>query len=611
MLKHAGHRRRIARRLAAASAAFIGVMGTAAGPARAKDTGTATAQVIGVIVRYESGSEQAARDATVQLGGTIGHRLDLISAFTAKLPDSQIGALRASSGVVSVTTDGVLHLRDGSGEGERWATDIDLGPFSTVNAAIGAPDVWRMKDAWGLPVTGRGIGVAVIDTGIAPVEGLTSLGKVIDGPDLSFESQWPALAHQDSFGHGTNMAGIIAGRDPLYKLGGPNDPNFFVGVAPGAHLIDVKVGAADGAADVSQVIAAIDWVVEHRNDSGLNIRVLNLSFGTVALQSYQLDPLAFAVEQAWSKGIVVVVSAGNAGAEGTVLNNPAIDPYVIAVGAADIQGTADRSDDLLASFSSVGSATRMPDLVAPGRSITSLRVQGSWIDEQFPDARMGTAGSQRFFRGSGTSQAAAVVSGGAALLLHLRPGLTPDQVKYVLTHTATPLPAGNAGAGAGLIDLPAAVVASTSGAPVQSFPRSTGTGSLELARGGTHVVDASGVELIGEFDIFGRPWNASAWAAASAGQNSWVGGRWNGTVWSGDGFDTTWTTKTWRTATWEYSDWSGMTWRDESWAGKTWRDGSWDGMTWRDGRWEGMTWRDDSWTGKTWRGDVWTGLVWR
>jgi serine protease AprX len=153
--------------------------------------------------------------------------------------------------------------------------------------------------------------VAVIDSGIAPVAGLNGPGQVVNGPDLSFDSQDPDLRHLDGYGHGTHMAGIIAGRDGSY----------FSGVAPGATLINMKVAAADGATDVSQVIAAIDWVVEHRNDPGLNIRVLNLSFGTTAMQSYQLDPLAYAVEVAWRKGIVVVVSAGNDGAAGTSLTN--------------------------------------------------------------------------------------------------------------------------------------------------------------------------------------------------------------------------------------------------------------------------------------------------
>ncbi|MGZ5380113.1 MAG: S8 family serine peptidase, partial [Mycobacterium sp.] len=337
---------------------------------------------------------------------------------------------------------------------DAWKPDKDLGSFYMVNKSIGSQDVWGRSDSRGAKYTGAGIGVALIDSGVVAVEGLRTPGKVINGPDLSFESQDPQLRYLDTFGHGTHMAGIIAGRDSVVKSGNENDSNNFVGVAPGAHIVSVKVAASDGATDVSQVIAGIDWVVAHRNDPGLNIRVLNLSFGTASVQSYQVDPLAFAVEQAWRSGIIVVVAAGNDGAAGTILNNPAIDPYVIAVGAADHAGTEKRDDDRLADFSSVGSPTRAPDLVAPGRSLVSLRAPGSWLDEQYASARVAYGkGEPRFFRGSGTSQAAAVVSGAVALLLDERPALTPDQVKYVLKANADVIAGSRTAQGAGLIDL--------------------------------------------------------------------------------------------------------------------------------------------------------------
>ena len=154
------------------------------------------------------------------------------------------------------------------------------------------------------------------------------------------------------------MASIIAGNDGT-KRG-------FRGVAPGAHIVNVKVGATDGTVDVSQVIAAIDWTVQHRNDPGLNIRVISLSYGTDSLQDYQIDPLTTAVESAWRNGIVVVVSGGNGGTSHPSLTDPATDPYVLAVGAADISGTANKRDDRVADFSSRGNATRSVDVVAPG-----------------------------------------------------------------------------------------------------------------------------------------------------------------------------------------------------------------------------------------------------
>ena len=143
--------------------------------------------------------------------------------------------------------------------------------------------------------------MALIDTGVAPVPGLTS-GNVVNGPDLSFDSQQPGMAHLDAFGHGTHMASIIAGRDAAGTPSSYLDPARFTGIAPDATLVNVKVGASNGAVDVTQVIAAIDWVVEHRKDPGLNIRVINLSYGTDSVQSSTVDPLAFAVENAVEEG---------------------------------------------------------------------------------------------------------------------------------------------------------------------------------------------------------------------------------------------------------------------------------------------------------------------
>ena len=458
-------------------------------------------------------------------------------------------------------------------DGDLTEGTRDMGSMREVARVVGAPDVWRHG------VTGKGVGVALIDSGVLPVEGLTGQGKVINGPDLSFESQADELRYLDTFGHGTHMAGIIAGHDGTAG-GSDADDNRFVGMAPGAHLVSLKLASADGATDVSQVIAAVDWVVEHRNDPGLNIRVLNLSYGTDGTQSYLSDPLSHAIEVAWRHGIVVVVSAGNNGAD-AALNNPALDPYALAVGGADLHGTRWTDDDTIAEFSSRGDGSRQPDLLAPSRSIASLRATGSYIDDRYPDARVG----DRLMRGSGTSQAAAVVSGAVALLLEEQPRLTPDQVKRVLIDDARRLPSAAAfGSGAGLLDVDAAYD-TVEGRPRtrgsrQTWAISTGLGSLELARGTQHVSD-DGVELTGERDVFGRAWDAATWARNAEAETAWVGGWWNGLELSG-------------------SDWSGS-----SWAGKTWA-----GKTWAGDHWVGKTWAGNTWTGKTWAGNAWTGKAW-
>jgi serine protease AprX len=464
-----------------------------------------------------------------------------------------------------------------------WLYDASATSMSEVRAAIGAEVMWARG------YTGEGVGVALIDTGVVPVSGLTS-GNVRNAADLSFDGLFGQGRWLDGFGHGTHLAGIIAGEDPA----GP-DPERFLGVAPDARLYNVKVGASDGGVDVSQVVAAIDWVVEHRDDDPANpIRVLNLSYGTDGVQDFEVDPLTHAVQNAWRAGIVVVVSGGNAGFGSPRLNNPAYDPHVIAVGAADLAGTAPLSgDDVVPDFSSRGDASRRVDLVAPGRSIVSLRDPGSYIDSAHPGARVG----ERFFKGSGTSQAAAVVSGAVALLLEQRPELTPDQVKALLRSTAAPMPvADTAGRGAGELDVAAAgfAVAPTAEQAQQSWPTSRGTGSLNAARGTQSVADG-GVELSIEWDVMG-PWHASRWAADSTAGTSWVGGRWNGDDWTG--------------SCWCSSSWAGPSWQPRPWGRASWAGRQWNGRQWNGRQWNGRQWNGDGWLGRQWNGRQWNGGNW-
>jgi serine protease AprX len=350
------------------------------------------------------------------------------------------------------------------------------------------------------------------------------------------------------------------------------------------------------------VLAAIDWVVQHRNDNGMNIRVLNLSFGTDSHQSYLTDPLAYAAEVAWRKGIFVVAAAGNGGNSGNGLTDPASDPFVMAVGADDDKGTADVSDDTIPSWSSWGANGRNPDALAPGKSIVSLRDPGSYIDQQFPSAVVAT----RFFRGSGTSQAAAVTSGAAALLIQQRPQITPDQLKQLLTSTATPVPgAPPAQQGAGLINLLAASQAPTPQV-TQMWQPSTGSGSLEGARGSMHVVSSDGSVLSGEQDIFGNPWNGTSWSAASLNGTSWSGGQWNGTSWSG----ACWCGTSWSGTSWSGTSWSGTSWSGTSWSGTSWSGTSWSGTSWSGTSWSGTSWSGTSWSGTSWSGTSWSTAGW-
>jgi serine protease AprX len=482
----------------------------------------------------------------------------------------------------------------------------DTGSLSAVTRLVGAQALWA--DGY----TGTGIGVAVIDTGVSRVPGLAAPGQVIDGPDLSFDSQSAALAHRDSFGHGTHMAGIIAGRDgpsitsrygcsTCLNQSPYSDTTKFVGVAPDAHIINVKVGATDGAADVSQVIAAIDWVVQHKDDPGLNIKVLSLSYGTNSTQAYTVDPLAYAAEVAWANGIVVVASGGNDGLAVPNLANPGYDPTVIAVGADDPMGTMGKLDDTVPAFATHGTSARPVDLIAPGVSVASLRVPGSYVDVTYPGGLVGT----RFQRGSGTSQATAVVAGVVALLRQRFPAATPDQIKSLMTGTAFRINASLLFAGKGVVDAQAATllgmktITSLLGGltrPLLGPTAGTGTGSLEKSRGDAYVT-SNGVLLTGERDIFGRPFVSATMAALEKGRTSWSGGTWNGSVWAGP----TWSSGTWPVLTWNAVDWSGT-----AWSGSRWKDASWDGSRWRNAGWAasgwaGSRWRDATWSGSRWR----------
>ncbi len=585
--------------LGAAAAAIISIAGVAVHSvpaAAAPPTASAADHLTRVIVAYDD-ADAAAR-AVDRAGGKVGRPLAIVESFAAEVPDIQLSALRTAPGVRSVTVDGEVAL-----QADRWRADGDANSMFSVVRATGALDVWKKTDSSGRPIGGTGVGVALIDSGVSQVTGLNDPSRVINGPDLSFESQAPNLRYADTFGHGTHMAGLIAGRDPGTNLATVSSPLYFTGMAPTSTLISVKVATADGATDVSQVIAGIDWVVTHRNDPGLNIKVLNLSFGTDTYQDEKLDPLSHAVEAAWKKGITVVVSAGNDGKTRTALSMPAANPYVIAVGAADSKGTDSRSDDVLADFSTRGNTTRSADLTAPGRSIVGLRTPGSYVDVNYPTGLVPGDATGRYFRGSGSSQAAAITSGAAALLLQQRPNLTPDQVKKLLVSTTDAMTAGDVlGRGSGQLNVKKAIEAPTP-TTTQTWAASTGTGSLESSRGSAHVADpVTGSELTGEKDIMGRAWTGTTWAKAATAGTAWTGGTWNGATWTGTTMSGTSSTG---------RSWVGVTWSGNSWAGRTWSGRTWSSAVWDGRTWSGRTWSGSTWSGRTWSGSYWSASIWQ
>jgi len=498
----------------------------------------------------------------------------------------------------------------------------DTGSLSAVTRIVGAQTAWA--SGW----TGAGVDVALIDTGVAPVPGLDVPGKIVTGPDLSFDSPASSTPGLDGFGHGTFMAGLIAGRDAgatasatgcttCLNPSGYSDVTRFVGVAPEARVVDVKVGSGNGTTDVTQVIAAIDWVAQHAHDPGLNIKVLSLSYGTDSGQVAAVDPLAQAAERAWKKGVVVVAAAGNDGHAATTLADPAYDPYVVAVGGDDPNGTLTTGDDSVPRFAEHGTLARPVDVIAPATHLLGLRVPGSFVDTTATNT--GQVGP-RFQRGSGTSEATAIVAGVTALLAQRHPDATPDQLKALLTATATPLPLARplpAVPGKGPLDSVTAYFsgrgivnagAATSAAPptaaraAQTAPASTGSGTLEAARGGVHVTDA-GVALTGQSDIFGRPYPPAVTAAVTATTTSttapgpaWNGGIWNGSRWTGD--------------SWSGPRWSPSAWGGTNWAGRPWTVATSSTMAWDGSRWSGSGCCGSRWTSSNWDGSRWSGSTW-
>ena len=391
-----------------------------------------------------------------------------------------------------------------------------IGSMYNVAGFIEADDVW--EDGY----TGEGIDVAVIDTGTVPVQGLDG-DKVIYGPDFSLESHHDQAHQLDTYGHGTHISGIIAGNDYDTEIE-DHTPGEFQGIAPDARIVSVKVADSTGAVDPSQVIAAIDWVIAHRNDNGMNIRVINLSYKAAGTQPYTIDPLAYAVERAWDAGIVVVVAAGNDGKESTQLGNPAYDPYVISVSAT--LDKAQKKDSCVTDklkwettdyASQADKTERQPDIHAPGSTVVSLRNPGSFVDQAFPGSAIG----DRYTKATGTSQSAAVVSGAVALLLDARPDLTPDEVKAILIASANDdkVPT---------LDIEAAIDQDVPANSTQTWPRSTGAGSLEATRGGEHIL-LNGEPLTGENTVFG-PWNPDTWLGSSWTGSSWTGSSWTGSL---------------------------------------------------------------------------------
>ncbi len=547
-------------------------------------TGSAGAAVAGAtrsyLVQAQSGHLNALTQHLSGQGIAVRGQLRIIDSAVVQLSSAQAAALRGDPLVTSVTPNASVSLASSSSSAYDPATD--------ANSAYNAAELLGAHTAWDNGVTGQGVGVALIDSGVSPVSGLAESGQVVYGPDLSFEAGYANTRDLDTYGHGTAMAGLIAAHDPS-TAGDSTDPTNYQGVAPGAHIVSIKVADALGRADVSQIIAGIDWAVQHAHDPGMNIRVLNLSFGTDSTQSYTLDPLAFAAEVAWRKGIVVVASSGNGGNNAMAM--PAADPFLIAAGALDTNETVDPTDDTVASFTSRGTYARGLDLLAPGVKLQSLRVVGSYLDTMVK-AKGSKGIDARFFRGNGTSQSAALTSGVVALLLEARPQLSPDQVKSLLRSSGSTVVTNGRTSTGRVPDVSLALTRSTPRARHRAST-STGRGTIAASRGSMRLLKDN-AQLTGEVDVFGNPLDTADLAAQEAGAGAWTGDFWNGASWAG---------ASWAGASWASDNWTGASWTGEGWAGAGWAGAGWAGAGWAGAGWAGAGWAGAGWAGAGWAGE--------
>ena len=557
--------RRAARVLAAAITVAL-VLGTTATPTEAysfdadkidasflSEVLAAPTSTFDVIVRSDprrTGERVARAAKAVQnAGGSPKQALSIVGGVSAQIKGTYILKLTRDSDVDYIVKDG--HLR------AQFDPALDSAKAATPGVLeVAAPQAWSQ-----LGVTGQGVGVAVVDSGVYPHPDLA--GRIV--ATIDFTSPNPTVSTTstgDPGGHGTHVAGLVAGDGTL--SGGA-----YTGVAPRANIVNVRVIDANGSSDVSTILRGLQWVLANRNT--YNIKVVNLSLGTTPTGSYKSDLLATAAEVLNFSGVTVVVSAGNTGPFAGTVTTPGSDPYVITVGALDDNGTSVGLDDLMAVFSSRGRTAfdnlSKPDVVAPGRKMISLRSPGSALDTLFPDRQVTAAGAltPNYYRLSGTSMAAPIVAGIVALMVERNPNLAPAQIKKRLKSTATALTFGTAfDRGAGLVNAYRAV--------------SSVDTSQEYAP--DRVSDAFAKDM--KKFIQGQPFV------------------WRDLTYHG-GVDSAGTT--WEGVTWEKVQWDAVTWENVLWEGFTWEGVTWEGVTWETVTWQSTVQQSagaQSGTGATW-----------
>lgn len=454
-------------------------------------------QLLSVIVQM-GGDETDWRRMISQVGAEYTTDLPIINAFSARLTAGDAVRLAAEPSVRWVSVDAPVEKtkRKDTSQPE----DVSEYPPNYFLDTLGIRPLWDMG------LNGQGISVAVIDSGITPEKDLQvdpSKGKPTSRvlEQLTFNSNDGHI--NDATGHGTHIAGIIGGSG--YMSGG-----LYSGIAPQVNFISLKISDDAGMAYESDAIQAMQWVLE--NKQKYNIRVVNISINSTEESSYHSSPLDAAAEILWFNGVVVVASVGNKGnTEGydTAKAAPANDPFIITVGSSDENETPITSDDSVSAFSSHGitiDGFDKPEIIAPGTDIISILGPGDWISEYPQNVVL----NGEYFRLSGTSMAAPMVTGAVVLLLQDEPDLTPDQVKYRLINSA-----GEIGGGNPYLNVYAAVTGSS------RESANTGLFPSQLLWTGENPVAWESVA-----------WNSVAWNSVAWNSVAWNSVAWNSVAWN-------------------------------------------------------------------------------
>jgi serine protease AprX len=499
-----------------------------------------------VIVQGTSASEAAsAVTSLINASGGVGEvvvALPLVNGVLARLTAAEISTL---SLVRAVSPDAQVLTAMASAKPPPAPTPRQLD--NVFPQVTGASDVIAGGNS------GQGVGVAVVDTGIASLPDFA--GRLRPGVDLSGENN-PQL---DSYGHGTFVAGLIAGN-------GASSGGLYTGEAPGAHLVPVKVAGKSGSTTVSTIIRALQWIDDNTTD---DIRVVNMSVGAVPQGPTALNPLDQAVEAMWRAGFVVVTSAGNNGPQRGTITSPGDDPLVITVGALDDKDTVPTGDDAVPSFSSNGPTSWdgwwKPDLLAPGKSVVSVTSNRSVIWNGNKSARVGSTN----FVGSGTSFAAAVTSGAAAMLLHENPGATPDNVKAALLTTTDPGPGATNdpfAQGHGVLNVARAV-----DQPLIDMVQDVSAIAPPVAGAAISLVSTQVVSTWPSADLFEQllypaPYPFPYSGPATEDSTLFHSSAWNSSAWN----SSAWNSSAWNSSAWNSSAWNSSAWNSSAWNSSAW-----------------------------------------